>query len=142
MLNRWRTIDLLCRGAGRFEPPRRPSTMMRSSRSPRVSPRRPTRRVAVGFSVALAVAVILTVFIDGGTPMASAQNLFGLTTTTRSGSTTTIDIAHIPVQPGRVAFVTPSGDVVVAQSDGSLPLVVGHGAVATSSGLSPLAWSP
>jgi hypothetical protein len=88
------------------------------------------------------VAVILTVFIDGGTPMASAQNLFGLTTTTRSGSTTTIDIAHIPVQPGRVAFVTPSGDVVVAQSDGSLPLVVGHGAVATSSGLSPLAWSP
>jgi hypothetical protein len=88
------------------------------------------------------VAVVLALFVDGSTPMAGAQNLFGLTTTTRSGSTTTIDIAHIPVQPGRVAYVTPSGDVVVAQSDGSLPLVIGHGAVTTSSGLAPLAWSP
>jgi hypothetical protein len=88
------------------------------------------------------VAVLLAVFVNGSTPMASAQNLFGLTTTTRPASSTTLDITQVPEQPGRVAYATPDGDVVVAQSDGSQPLVVGHGAVKTASGLAPLAWSP
>jgi hypothetical protein len=92
--------------------------------------------------VAVVVAVALAVFVNGSTPTASAQNLFGLTTTTRPASTTTLDITQVPVQPGRVAYVTPGGDVVVAQSDGSQPLIVGHGAVQTTSGLAPLAWSP
>ncbi len=89
------------------------------------------------------MAVLLAVCVDGSTPSAGAQNLFGLTTTTRPKSSTTLDLSEVPARPGRVAYVTPSGEVIVAQSDGTQPLVVGEGAVQTpTSGLAPLAWSP
>ena len=39
-----------------------------------------------------------------------------------------------------VAHVTPVGDVVVSEGDGSNPRTVGTGAVANAAGLTPLAW--
>jgi len=44
--------------------------------------------------------------------------------------------------PGRIAYATPAGDVVVAESDGSRARVIGSGAVSNRAGLAPLAWSP
>ena len=56
------------------------------------------------------------------------------------GPTTTIKKST--VRPGRVAYATPGGDVVVAESDGSTPLVIGTDAATNRVGLAPLAWSP
>ncbi len=39
-----------------------------------------------------------------------------------------------------IAYSTPSGDVVVADSSGANPKVIGSGAVANAVGLAPLAW--
>lgn len=41
---------------------------------------------------------------------------------------------------GRVAYVTPGGDVVVADSDGANPVTIGSGAATNAAGLAPLAW--
>ncbi|HKY15678.1 MAG TPA: hypothetical protein VJM33_12200 [Microthrixaceae bacterium] len=68
------------------------------------------------------------------------------TTTTRRppgiGSTTSTTRPPLLTRPGRVAYVSPSGEVIVAESDGSSPKVVGTGAVKNRAGLAPLAWSP
>ena len=43
-------------------------------------------------------------------------------------------------EPGRIAYVRPNGEVVVADSNGSNANVIGSGAVANELGLAPLAW--
>jgi len=87
----------------------------------------------------LAVLVTITADLPAGAPDASAQT--GGTTTTRGGSATT-PRATDNVRPGRVAYVTSAGEVVVAKSDGSDPVVIGTGAVANGMGLAPISWDP
>ena len=52
------------------------------------------------------------------------------------------EAADVPLRPGRIAYVNPLGEVIVAESDGSGPYVVGRNAVSNDEGLAPLAWSP
>lgn len=86
--------------------------------------------------------LVVATMVGGGFVDPSDAQL-GLTTSS------TIELGPVPttVAPsltaaGRVAYVTPTGDVVVAAADGSNPITIGTGAVANGSGLSPLAWSP
>ncbi len=91
--------------------------------------RRPVRRAP------LAIAVVAALLL-GALPASAQQDR---STTTIRGRTTAPSIDR---RPGRVAYVTPTGDVVVSQSDGSDGKVVGRGAVANAAGLAPLTWSP
>ena len=54
--------------------------------------------------------------------------------------TSTAPPARVRSEKGRIAWVTPSGDVMVARHDGSGATQVGSGAVANAAGLAPLAW--
>jgi Tol biopolymer transport system component len=102
---------------------------------------RPTRRVGVGLGVAAAIAMAIVLLVDTSSPPAVGAQLFGITTTTVPQSTTSFD-ATSEITPGRIAYVTPTGEVVIAKSDGSSPQVIGEGAEQVQSGLAPLAWSP
>ncbi len=64
------------------------------------------------------------------------------TTSSRANRSTTTTKAGPTTAPGRIAYVSPTGEVVVAESDGSAAKVVGAGAVRNGVGLAPLAWSP
>lgn len=103
------------------------------SGAPPSAPRRLRRRVAT-------VAATVVALVVAALPASAQQDLAqeDRTTTTRP-RTTAPSVAR---RPGRVAYVTPTGDVVVSQSDGTDAKVVGRGAVANAAGLAPLAWSP
>jgi len=81
--------------------------------------------------VALAVVGTLVALSGSVAPTASLAG---------AQTTTTVDTSPAPKGPGRIAYVTPSRDVVVADSDGSNARIVGGGAVANAAGLTPLAW--
>jgi len=98
------------------------------------TPRRTARRAAL---VVVAVTAVLLGALPAGAQDGAAQD-GGRTTTTARGATS----APADRRPGRVAYATPSGDVVVAQSDGTGAVTIGRGAVANAVGLAPLAWSP
>lgn len=92
---------------------------------------------------AVVVVVLVAATIAGGGFVDPSAAQLGV------GTSSTIDFGPVPstVAPsitaaGRVAYVTPGGDVVVAASDGSNPRTIGTGAVHNARGLSPLAWSP
>lgn len=71
------------------------------------------------------------------------EELGGEITITEDGvddTTTTTTPIVLPEAQGRIAFVTPAGDVVVADGDGQNALVVGTGAATNRYGLAPLAW--
>lgn len=89
-----------------------------------------TRRV----SAAVAAGAVIALAVAAPAPAQPAQPLHSATTTTVAPSSAD------ERDPGRIAYVTPTGDVVVAASDGSSPITVGSGAVANDRGLTPLAW--
>lgn len=89
-------------------------------------------------SRATALALIAMACVAGGLPAAAQVDPRATTSTTVSGPTRPTTTAR----PGRVAWVTPSGEVVVGESDGSQPRTIATGAVANGLGLAPLAWSP
>lgn len=80
---------------------------------------------------------------DTGTRTTAPDRGSGDTRDGSSPSTTSgvPDAPAIPARPGRIAYVTLAGEVVVASSDGSSPKVLGLGAVTNKQGLAPLAWS-
>ena len=96
---------------------------------------RPRRLGALLVAVTAVVGVTTPTGAQVG-PTTPASPTVTPTTTPRSGS------AGATASPGRIAWVTPTGDVVVAESDGSSPVTIGSGAAANAVGLSPLAWSP
>jgi len=98
----------------------------------------PTRR-ARWRAVAALAATIALVAVGSATPPASAVVA---ATPQQGGSTTTTAPSGVASEtdPGRIAYVRPNGDVVVAESDGSNAKVVGTGAVSNNLGLAPLAW--
>ena len=103
---------------------------------------RASKRVAPR-PIAGAAIVASLLIAGGGIDDPTSAQAGSLVRPSSSGQTvTTAKAAPVPTSPGRVAYVTPSGDVVVAQSDGSAANVIGSGAVANSAGLAPLAWSP
>lgn len=94
-------------------------------------------------AVVVVVVLVAATVAGGGFADPTAAQLGGAATSS------TIDFGPVPstVAPsltaaGRIAYVTPTGDVVVAAADGSDPRTVGSGAVRNARGLSPLAWSP
>lgn len=92
----------------------------------------------------MAIAVAFCVVLLGA-PTSGAQNT--PTTVSPAAPTTTqppraSKDPGVGDSPGRVAYVDPTGNVVVADTKGANPVVVGHGAALNSAGLAPLAWSP
>lgn len=91
-------------------------------------------------ALALVVSAVLAIF--------ASTSLVGATTQRdgvaqqASTTTTTRRTAVDNVRPGRVAFTNEAGEVLVALSDGTDPLVVGRGAATNAIGLAPLAWDP
>ncbi len=108
---------------------------MPSARQPRL------RRVVATVATLGMVAVLTTVAADIPEGPATLGAQTGGGTTTRPG-TTVAPRATDNLRSGRVAYVTAAGEVVVAKSDGSEPLVIGTGAVANGIGLAPIAWDP
>jgi hypothetical protein len=104
--------------------------MVRISR-PRRAPRRVVAPVAVAVVGALVALLIATSPAQSSVAASPGQDT--PTTTIFTSSTGEID-------PGRIAYVTSSGDVVVADSDGSNPVTVGTDAATNDRGLAPLAW--
>jgi hypothetical protein len=99
----------------------------------------PFRGPGPWLGAAIVVALVVATVV-GGTDDPSAAQFGTATSTIPLPSPTTL---VPPVDPqGRIAYVTPAGDVTVANSNGTNPLVIGSGAVANSLGLAPLAWSP
>lgn len=98
------------------------------------------RRARGGQTLVLVVTVVTLALVAGSAPTAAqldpTPNPTSTTTTVRSRGSSPAP------RPGRVAWVTPGGEVVVAESDGSQPRTIGTGAVANAVGLAPLAWSP
>ncbi len=90
--------------------------------------------------VTLFGTVAATMLIGAVLPVGDASAGRGTTLQTATTTTTTTSAPENATDPGRVAYVTPSGDVVVADSDGSNPRVIGSGAASNSQGLAPLAW--
>ena len=103
----------------------------------------PRRMLRVLPAVAAVFAFVGSVLILGGAGAQTGGS--GPTTTTGSGSnrssTTTTPEATPKPRPGRIAYVTLAGELVIASSDGSSPKVMGTGAVANKAGLAPIAWS-
>lgn len=93
-------------------------------------PRRTIRRAAHLIVVASLVAAVA---IAPSAGVAAQQ-------TPTTAPPTTLSLQDERVAPGRVAYVTPTGDVVVADTDGANPKVIGSGAAANAQGLAPLAW--
>lgn len=94
-------------------------------------------------TIVAVVTVLLAATLTGGGfgDPSDAQLGFGPSSTIALGEVPT-SVAPSLTAAGRIAYVTPGGDVVVAAADGSDPLTVGAGAVVNQSGLAPLAWSP
>lgn len=107
---------------------------------PDACPPRLRRVVAVVAALGL-VAVVIAVAVDLPAGPAGVAAQSGPTTTIRGG-TTSMPRATDNLRSGRVAYVTASGDVVIAKSDGSEPVVIGTGAAANAVGLAPIAWDP
>jgi hypothetical protein len=59
---------------------------------------------------------------------------------TQDATSTTLPASIADRDTGRIAYVTPAGDVVVADSDGANAVTVGSGAVTNNRGLAPLSW--
>lgn len=97
-------------------------------------------------AVASLVAIVGSVTVIGGAGAQTGSGSGTTTTTTtaagsnRSSTTTTPELGP-KARPGRVAYVTLAGELVIASSDGSNPKVMGTGAVANKAGLAPIAWS-
>ncbi len=108
-------------------------------RAPRHSS--PRRRLAV-----LAVVVPVVAWAVIGSDQLGAQ--VSPTTVVQPGAptssppTTVFGDGGTSTRPGRIAYVTLAGDVVVAASDGSSPVTIGNSAATNAAGLAPLAWSP
>jgi hypothetical protein len=112
------------------------------SRTPSPQPSRVVRR-RIGAAAGVMALVVSTVLVSSATPSVGAQDGTdtGTTETTVADETLTTQ-PPVPLRPGRIAYVTPLGEVIVAESDGSNPVVVGQDAVANAAGLAPLAWAP
>ncbi|HNI33855.1 MAG TPA: hypothetical protein PLV93_00570 [Microthrixaceae bacterium] len=107
------------------------SPLVRFSRVPRF------RRVAL---VAAAVGTLVSV-VMATAPASSTARVDRATLQPQSATTTTLFARPgVGPDPGRIAYVTPAGDVVVADGDGSNAVTVGSGAVSNDRGLAPLAW--
>jgi len=114
--------------------------MSASSHSP-IGPSPIRRRLAV-----LAVVVpVVGLAALGSEPMGaqvSPTSVLQPAAPTSSAPTTVLGDGGIGTRPGRIAYVTLAGDVVVAASDGSSPVTIGTSAATNAAGLAPLAWSP
>lgn len=97
----------------------------------RVRPARAPRWRRTAVAALLATTVVVT-----GPGVGAQDEPVDETTTT----TTTAPRSTDERDPGRIAYVTPEGEVVVADSDGTNAITVGSGAVANDEGLAPLAW--
>jgi len=85
----------------------------------------------------VAAVALLASGADGSVSQGSATSLVA----NAPGATTPTTLIA-PGRPGRVAYVTPAGELIVAEGDGSSPRTVGRDAASNSAGLSPMAWSP
>jgi hypothetical protein len=92
-------------------------------------------------SVLVVGVLVVATVVGGGAADPSDAQLGDVTASTIVRNPTPETVAPSLTAAGRVAYATPTGDVVVADSDGSNPLTVGSGAVVDSNGLAPLAWS-
>src|SRR4051812_26995776 len=95
------------------------------------NPRRAPRRALIALlAIAAAFALLVSLDAEAGTPGRTA----GSAASPRAAVTTTT-APTVSSSDGQVAYVTPTGDVVVAKGDGSSPVTVGHGAVTNRVGL-------
>lgn len=102
------------------------------------SPRAPRPALAVALATVLvALAVVATTATTSAAPTAPALPRQDEPATTLAPTTT---LRRGADDPGRVAYVTPTGDVVVAEGDGSSPVTIGTDAAANAAGLAPLSW--
>jgi hypothetical protein len=85
--------------------------------------------------------LVVATVVGGGVADPSDAQLGGVTSSTIARNPEPSTAAPSNTSAGRIAYVTPSGNVVVAESDGSDPLNIGTGAATDSHGLAPLAWS-
>ena len=98
--------------------------------------RLPDPRRARGRAVAAVATVgVLVALVTAASPAQSSVQAAA-----QASTTTAVPSATADREPGKIAYATPSGDVVVADSDGSNAVTVGTGAVANDRGLAPLAW--
>ncbi|MFN8053103.1 MAG: hypothetical protein U0Q22_16780 [Acidimicrobiales bacterium] len=100
---------------------------------PSSRPRRALRGRSVASLVALAVAAALLSTVPAVAERSTASGREQTTTTAVPGSTASDS-------GGQVAYVTPTGDVMVAEADGSSPVKIGHDAATNRRGLAPLSW--
>ena len=134
-----------------------PMNVVRVSHNVAMRPARPSDQARVRLRVApvvisAALALVATA-ASAGAGSAESGRVTGLRSAAERASTTVPKAAVTTTsaapsafgdrsarEPGRIAFVRPDGEVVVADSDGGNPRTIGTGAVANRFGLAPLAW--
>jgi hypothetical protein len=105
------------------------------------TPRRRSIHSGVVASVLVVGVLVVATIIGGGAADPSDAQLGGVTSSTIARNPVPTTPAPSLTSAGRLAYVTPTGEVVVADSDGSSPVTIGTGAVADANGLAPIAWS-
>ena len=112
-----------------------PGSDVSTATSPTRSRRRGPVIVAVLAGVVALVGVIIAVVATNGEPARTAPR-----------PTTTVAAPEEPPRtddgggPGKIAYATSAGDVMVANSDGTEPVKIGGDAATNGEGLAPLAW--